>query len=92
MLGTQTRSGRMEGADESTELWRHPLIKKVFSFNKNTLSRRQVGTRDYFSSIKFGCKNKNGRLKYNHRLMYLFMGCGVVERDLEWLSEQKKFG
>ena len=24
MLGIQTRGGRMAGADESTELWRHP--------------------------------------------------------------------
>ena len=24
MLGIQTRGGRMEGADESTEQWRHP--------------------------------------------------------------------
>ena len=24
MLGTQTWGGRMVGADESTELWRHP--------------------------------------------------------------------
>ena len=24
MLGTGTRGGRMEGADVSTELWRHP--------------------------------------------------------------------
>ena len=24
MLGSQTRGGRMEGADESTELWQHP--------------------------------------------------------------------
>ena len=24
VLGTQTRGGWMEGADESTELWRHP--------------------------------------------------------------------
>ena len=24
MLGSQTRGGRMEGADKSTELWRHP--------------------------------------------------------------------
>ena len=24
MLGTQTRGGRLVGADESTELWRHP--------------------------------------------------------------------
>ena len=23
-LGSQTRGGRMEGADESTELWQHP--------------------------------------------------------------------
>ena len=25
MLGSRTQGGRMEGADESTELWRHPL-------------------------------------------------------------------
>ena len=25
MLGTRTWGGRIEGADESTELWRHPL-------------------------------------------------------------------
>ena len=24
VVGTQTRGGRMEGADKSTELWRHP--------------------------------------------------------------------
>ena len=30
VLGTQTRGGRMEGADNSTELWRHPnLLKKL---------------------------------------------------------------
>ena len=29
MLGTQTRGGSMVGADESTELWRHP---KLFHF------------------------------------------------------------
>ena len=27
VLGTQTRGGRMVGADESTELWRHPSFK-----------------------------------------------------------------
>ena len=26
VLGTQTRSGRMVGADESTELWQHPYL------------------------------------------------------------------
>ena len=25
VLGTRTRGGRMEGTDESTELWRHPI-------------------------------------------------------------------
>ena len=29
VLGTRTRGRRMEGADESTELWRHPLLLKV---------------------------------------------------------------
>ena len=28
VLGTQTRGGRMVGADEFTELWRHPLLNK----------------------------------------------------------------
>ena len=26
VLGTRTRGGRMEGVDESTELWRHPYL------------------------------------------------------------------
>ena len=26
MLGTRTLGGRMVGADESTELWRHPIV------------------------------------------------------------------
>ena len=26
VLGIRTRGGRMEGADESTELWRHPQV------------------------------------------------------------------
>ena len=26
VLGSRTRGGMMEGADESIELWRHPLI------------------------------------------------------------------
>ena len=48
MLGTRTRGGRMIGADESTELWRHPnpssdescfsLATYLFFFT-NTLKR-----------------------------------------------------
>ena len=30
MLGSRTRGGRMEGADKSTELWRHPLLIILF--------------------------------------------------------------
>ena len=33
MLGTWTRGSRMEGADESTELWRHPNIFLIFHRN-----------------------------------------------------------
>ena len=33
MLGTQTWDGRMEGADESTELWQRPLFKFKFYFH-----------------------------------------------------------
>ena len=31
MLGSRTRGGRMEGADESTELWRHPYDMLKFA-------------------------------------------------------------
>ena len=31
MLGSRTQGGRMEGADESTELWRHPLVNNCYS-------------------------------------------------------------
>ena len=30
VLGTWTRGGKMEGADESTELWRHPYLNYFF--------------------------------------------------------------
>ena len=37
VLRTQTQGGRMEGTDESTQLWRHPkglnLIFNVYSSN-----------------------------------------------------------
>ena len=33
VLGTQTRCGRMEGSDESTELWRHPSRYLTLSSN-----------------------------------------------------------
>ena len=29
VLGSQTQGGRMEGADGSTELWRHPLLEML---------------------------------------------------------------
>ena len=29
VLGSRTEGGRIEDADESTELWRHPNIKNV---------------------------------------------------------------
>ena len=35
MLGSRTRGGRMEGADESTELWWHPTI--IESFNRTRI-------------------------------------------------------
>ena len=37
MLGTQTRGGRMVGADEFTELWRHPSYP-IFTFLNFSLS------------------------------------------------------
>ena len=29
VLGTQTRGGRVVGADESTEIWRHPTVANL---------------------------------------------------------------
>ena len=29
VVGTQTRGGRVVGADESTELWQHPVLKML---------------------------------------------------------------
>ena len=37
VLGTQTRGGRMEGADESTELWRHPNMTRKWLIIPTTL-------------------------------------------------------
>ena len=37
VLGTRTRGGRVVGADEFTELWRHPILQ--FLFCKNCLKR-----------------------------------------------------
>ena len=34
VLGTQTGGGRMVGADESTELWRHPQLLKDLLLGK----------------------------------------------------------
>ena len=41
MLGTQTRGGRMVGADEFTELWRHP---KLVSLNRKPRISTQLST------------------------------------------------
>ena len=36
MIGTQTRSGRMVGADETTELWWHPnVLVRVYILYKS---------------------------------------------------------
>ena len=39
MLGIQTRGGRMEGANESTELRRHPYSKYYLKAFSKTLER-----------------------------------------------------
>ena len=37
VLGTQTRGGRMVGADDSTELWQHPFLAHAKVYNKGEL-------------------------------------------------------
>ena len=50
-LGTRTRGGRTEGADESTELWRHRdggclfLLRFLSELNDQSATRRRRGRR-----------------------------------------------
>ena len=49
MLGNQTRNGNMEGADESTELWRHPWTNlfigmKILLMQKTVLAQSKLIT------------------------------------------------
>ena len=41
MLGTQTWGGRVEVADESTELWRHPKGQSLFATITTTQQQQQ---------------------------------------------------
>ena len=43
MLGTRTQRDRMEGAEESTELWRHPNFYLSLRFDKMPKNLFQVG-------------------------------------------------
>ena len=49
VLGTRTRGGRMEGEDDSTELWRHP--SNSFSYSVNIFRRSEVV---YWQSFSVG--------------------------------------
>ena len=49
VLGTRTRGGWMEGADEFTELWRHPNISKVTNLDGFTWSDLGI-----LASLSFG--------------------------------------
>ena len=58
-LGTRTWGGRMEGADESTELWRHPTTElfcaSLASFipDKREIDRERERRVKYKSQIRF---------------------------------------
>ena len=45
MLGTQTQGSRMEGIDESTELWWHPTYVIVRSHQAHSLHQRRRADR-----------------------------------------------
>ena len=56
VLGTQTRGGRMVGADESTELWRHPnalckLTERYWLQQRALLSSKNVTVKSEYSYI-----------------------------------------
>ena len=66
VLGTQTRGGRMVGADESVELWRHPLslcllvkpLRDVFLILTYLVKGSitvQLATPDLIDSFGFNC-------------------------------------
>ena len=47
MLGTRTRGGRMVGADNSTELWRHILhLWSQLSDESSQINKRRLATED----------------------------------------------
>ena len=68
VLGTRTRGGRMEDADESTELWRHPMAEQQLTFvdafvsHEMTLSEQKI----YISTVYW--KLVQSKLTFNkHR-------------------------
>ena len=57
VLGTQTRGGRMVGADESTELWRHVIMfpneryRHLSLFDAPIVLPPKISVNIYFSLI-----------------------------------------
>ena len=40
VLGTRTRGSRMVGADESTELWRHPYLSSLYFLSEEYFEKK----------------------------------------------------
>ena len=53
MLGTRTQSGRMEGADKSTVLWRHPTFNQWLKTSKSALLGRGLHCQRYLGTQAF---------------------------------------
>ena len=54
MLGNRTRGGRMEGANESTELWRHPHLLNILCHWK----RKHLYTTNIAIGVGWSVKRK----------------------------------
>ena len=69
MLGTRTRGGNMVGADESTELWRHPL-QIYFNHLHMRISQRPGGP----NKMKNSCVNLcNAAFEQSDWLLKIFI-------------------
>ena len=77
MLGTQTRGGRMEGADKSTELWRHPKCKVFVNVIKRETYSRVDSFYNHLSTKKVAKVRKRQKA-----LFTLVTGCSNCRRGL----------
>ena len=86
MLGTRTWGGMMVGADESTELWRHPNI--LNSLSCRTYLRE---SEDHARFAKISSVTRLGFKKFGHlQQFFAQVGSGVLPNTKQSLTKLVK--